>query len=466
MSKFYDVVVLGAGPGGYAAAGLLARAGRTVAIIEEHRVGGVCLNYGCIPAKALLRSAEQLLLARRGDEFGWSAVVRPDYQRAVRRSREVVDTQVNGMKRMLRRGGITVIEGRGTFDSPRVLSVATGKGQSELIRFADCIIATGASAMVPDPFVLGSRITTFRQHIVDEHLPESTMIIGGGPIGLEMADVLSAFGSCVTVVEIADQILPREEPQIGAAVADAFRGRGIEVLTAARVVRAVEESDHVTVTLVDADGERAVEVERVLVATGFVPNSAGLGLDRVGVDLTQRGAIAVDDAMRTSADHIFAIGDVTMRQPLAHVAEAQGRVAARVLLGGPERIADDMYQDMPRVSYMQPQVASVGLREAEAAERYADVRSVVVPFARNAMSHARADTNGFVKLIVHGPHQELAGAHVVGHDVGELLPELVLALRWDLGVTEIADAVHAHPSLGESIQEAVRELAARAPGLS
>lgn len=458
MTNSYDVVILGGGPGGYAAAGVLADAGKRVAIVEEHRLGGVCLNYGCIPAKALLRSAEALELARRGDEFGWSAAPVPDYAIAVQRSRSVVSTQVAGMSRVLRRRKIEVIEGRGRFASPGQIVVTAQDGIARTIEYGECIVATGASAMVPAPLELGERIMTFREFIVDEHLPESILVVGGGPIGLEMAHVLSEFGANVTVAEIADQLLPREEPQSGEALAEALLRRGIQVHTSTRIVNAVEKQDGVAVTLREGDEERLADYGRVLVATGFVPNSHDLGLELVAVELDERGSIVVDDAMRTSAEHIYAAGDVTMRLALAHVAEAQGRVAASAILGGSERIEDEMYAQMPRVSYMQPQVASIGLREAEARAQLSNVRSASVPFARNSMAHARGDVEGFVKVIVHGPHAELAGAHIVGHDIGELLPELVLAARWDLGANEIADAVHAHPSLGETIQDAIREL--------
>lgn len=456
MSSHYDTVVIGGGPGGYAAARMLAQSGQRVAIVEDHKLGGVCLNYGCIPAKALIRSAEILAVARRGDDFGWSAEISPDYSRAVRRSRTIVHDQVSGLTRIIKRGKIAVLEGWGRFVAPGSIAVDAADGSSQEITFGDCIIAAGATPTVPAPFVLGERVVTFREHIVDETLPGSTLVVGGGPIGLEMAYVLREFGSTVTVVELADQILPREEPEVSATVAAAFQQNGIEVLVSTRVTAVKEDADGVTVTLRLPDGERTVRVDRVLVATGFSPNTSNLGLDTVGIATRGDGAVIIDGSMRTNVDRVYAVGDITMRLALAHVAEAQGRIAAEVILGGSAELSDDMYAEMPRISYMQPQVASVGIGESAAKETRAHVRSAVAAFSHNPMAHAKGDTEGFVKLVAHGDHGELAGAHIVGHDVGELLPELVLAIRWNLGVAEIADAVHAHPSLSETIQDAVR----------
>ena len=456
MSRHYDTVVIGGGPGGYAAARSLAEAGKRVAIVEEHLLGGVCLNYGCIPAKALIRSAEILAVARRGVEFGWSGKIAPDYARAVQRSRVIVAGQVAGIERMVKRGNITLIEGRGRFIDPGVIRVNDSAGGSQDITYDDCIIAAGAKPTVPAPFIRGDRIVTFREHIVDESLPETVLVVGGGPIGLEMAYVMREFGSHVTVIELADQILPREEPEVSAAVAHAFRESGIQVLTSTRASDVVEDLEGVSLTLHRSDSQEPIRVDRVLVATGFSPNSSDLGLERVDVATRDDGAILIDGLMRTSADHVYAVGDITMRLALAHVAETQGRAAARAILGGTDEVTDEMYAEMPRISYMQPQVASVGMRESLAKAQLSRVRSTVAKFSHNPMAHAKGDAEGFVKIITHGDHGEVAGAHIVGHDVGELLPELVLAMRWNLGVHEIQDAVHAHPSLSETIQDAVR----------
>ncbi|MFJ4318012.1 dihydrolipoyl dehydrogenase [Streptomyces lavendulae] len=461
MQEHFDVVVLGAGPGGYVAAIRAAQLGRSVAVVEEKYWGGVCLNVGCIPTKALLRNAELAhLFTHEAKTFGIKVdgEVSFDYGEAFRRSRRVADGRVKGVHYLMKKNGITEFDGRGTFLDDRTLRIAEAGGTTREISFGDCIIATGATPKLLPGTRRSERVVTYEEQILAEDVPGSIVIAGAGAIGIEFAYVLHNYGVKVTIVEFLDRIAPLEDADVSAELAKQYRKLGIDVLTSTRVESIDESGPQVRVTVTGADGAtRVLEADKVLQAIGFAPNVTGYGLEATGVRVTERGAIEVDGRCRTSVPHIYAIGDVTAKLMLAHTAEAMGVVAAETIADAETMELD--YPMIPRATYCQPQIASFGWTEAQAKEKGFDVRVAKFPFTANGKAHGLGDTAGFVKLISDATHGEIIGAHLIGPDVTELLPELTLAQQWDLTVHEVARNVHAHPTLGEAVKEAVHGLA-------
>ncbi|GAX55321.1 dihydrolipoyl dehydrogenase [Streptomyces olivochromogenes] len=459
MDTDFDVVVLGAGPGGYVAAIRSAQLGLRTAIVEGRFWGGVCLNIGCIPAKALLRNAEvaQLIL-NDAEKFGVrvGGDVSLDYQSAYERSRVVADGRAKGVGYLMRKNKIAQFEGRGTFIDPHTMRVHLRDDEATL-SFRSCVIATGATVKLLPGTTLGQRVVTFEEQILSDNLPSSLIIAGAGAIGVEFAYLLRSYGVEVTLVEFLDRIAPLEDAEVSAELTKRFKRQGIRVLTSARVESIEEAADSVRVVVRQGDEQQVLEAERVLQATGFQPRTAGYGLASAGVRLTDRGAIDVDGHCRTSQPHIYAIGDVTAKLMLAHAAEAMGVIAAESIAGVDTMELD--YRMVPRATFCQPQIASFGWTESEARDEGFDVRVAKFPFTANAKAHGFGDTVGFVKLVSDARHGELLGAHLIGPDVTELLPELTLAQKWDLTVTELIRNVHAHPTLSEAVQDALHGLA-------
>ncbi|WP_199430155.1 dihydrolipoyl dehydrogenase [Qaidamihabitans albus] len=460
MSEHFDVVVLGAGPGGYTAAVRAAQLGLDTAIIEERYWGGVCLNVGCIPSKALLRNAELAhLFTTEARTFGIQVdgEVTFDYLAAYQRSRKVADGRAKGVHFLMKKNAVTQFEGRGTFTGDKAIEVRRANGDTETVTFDHCIVAAGATAKLLPGTSVSERVVTYEEQILAAELPESVVIAGAGAIGVEFAYVLHNYGVKVTIVEFLDRMVPLEDEEVSAELARRYRRLGIEVLTSTRV-ESVEDSGETVSVTVSKDGERrTIEADKVLQAMGFQPKVDGYGLENTGVRLTERGAIDVDARCRTSVPHIFAIGDVTAKLMLAHAAEAMGIVAAETI-GEAETMELD-YQMIPRATYCQPQIASFGWTEEQAREQGHDVRVSKFPFTANGKAHGLGDTVGFAKIISDGRYGELLGAHLIGPEVTELLPELTLAQQWDLTVHEVARNVHAHPTLGESVKEAIHGLA-------
>jgi dihydrolipoamide dehydrogenase len=461
MQTHFDVVVLGAGPGGYTAAVRAAQLGRRTAIVEGRFWGGVCLNVGCIPSKALLRNAElAYLFTQEAKTFGIRVVgeLTFDYGAAYTRSRKVADGRAKGVQYLMRKNGITQYDGWGSFTDPHTLLVRQGDGTEATVTFDHCVVATGASTRLLPGTAVSDRVVTYEEQILSDALPSSIVIAGAGAIGVEFGYVLRNYGVKVTIVEFLDRLVPLEDEEVSAELARRYRRLGIDILTSTRVQAIEETGDRVRVTVSRGDGrEQTIEADKVLQAIGFQPRVAGYGLENTGVRLTDRAAIDVDGRCRTSVPHIFAIGDVTAKLMLAHAAESMGIVAAETIAGAETMELD--YLMIPRATYCQPQIASFGLTEAQARERGHDVRVAKFPFSANGKAHGLGDTAGFVKLLSDGRYGELIGAHLIGPDVTELLPELTLAQQWDLTVHEVARNVHAHPTLGEAVKEAIHGLA-------
>ncbi|GHB67269.1 dihydrolipoyl dehydrogenase [Streptomyces cirratus] len=457
----FDVVVLGAGPGGYVAAIRAAQLGKRVAVVEEKYWGGVCLNVGCIPTKALLRNAELAhIVTREAKTFGITSdsPISFDYGEAFRRSRRVADGRVKGVHYLMKKNKITEFDGRGTFLDAHTLQVADYEGNTRTIGFDHCIIATGATPKLLPGTKRSARVVSYEEQILAEDLPRSIVIAGAGAIGVEFAYVLHNYGVKVTIVEFLDRVAPLEDAEVSAELAKQYRKLGIDVLTSTRVDAIDESGPQVRVTVTAKDGSQQVlEADKVLQAIGFAPNVEGYGLENTGVQVTERGAIDVDARCRTSVPHIFAIGDVTAKLMLAHAAEAMGVVAAETIADAETMELD--FAMIPRATYCQPQIASFGYTEAQARDLGYDVKVAKFPFTANGKAHGLGDFTGFVKLISDAKYGELIGGHLIGPDVTELLPELTLAQQWDLTVHEVARNVHAHPTLGEAVKEAVHGLA-------
>lgn len=455
MAETFDVVVIGAGPAGYVAAIRAAQLGKKTAIVDKQWLGGVCLNVGCIPSKALLKNAEIAhTLRERGKEFGFSFEnLRLDYSVAVKRSRQVADRLTRGVGFLMRKNNIAVFMGQAELSDAHTVSVRDGEGKVTEIKAQFIILATGARPIVPQGWqVDGKHVLTYKEAILQEHLPASVVIIGSGAIGVEFATIWNAYGSEVTIVEMLPRLVPLEDEEVSAELKKAFEKRGIRCLVGHKV-EAVESTENGARVRVSAEGkEMTIEAAQALVAIGFRPNSEGLGLEKVGVKVNERGFIEINETMQTSVPHIYAIGDVTGKLMLAHVGSAMGILAAEHIAGRETATLD--YEMMPRATYCQPQIASFGLTEAQARQRGYAVKIGRFPFQANGKALGLGDYNGWVKLVVDEKYGEILGAHLIGPEVTELLPELTLARMMELTPAEIARNVHAHPTLSEVLMEA------------
>jgi dihydrolipoamide dehydrogenase len=454
--QHFDVVVLGAGPGGYVAAIRAAQLGKSVAVVEPKYWGGVCLNVGCIPSKALLRNAELAHLIEHDAEkvFGISVgEVKADYSKAYQRSRTVADGRVKGVHFLMKKNKITEIQGWGTFTDANTLDVKLNDGGNETVTFDSCIVAAGATTKLLPGTELSERVVTYEEQILENELPGSIVIAGAGAIGMEFGYVMACYGVKVTIVEFLDRVLPLEDAEVSKELTKHFKKLGVDVRTSTRVEKIDDSGDQVTVTVSKDGQEQTLQADKVLQAIGFAPRVDGYGLDKTGVELTDRGGIAIDGRMRTNVPSIYAIGDCTGKLLLAHVAEAMGIIAAETIADAETMELD--YIMMPRATYCQPQVASFGYTEEQAKEQGHDVKVTKFPFTANGKSHGLGETAGFVKLLTDTKYGEVLGAHLIGPDVTELLPELTLAQLWDLTAHEMARNVHAHPTLSEALKEAI-----------
>jgi dihydrolipoamide dehydrogenase len=451
----YDVIVIGAGPAGYVAAIRAAQLGQKVAIVDKEFLGGICLNVGCIPSKSLLKNAEVAhTLRERGEEFGFSfSDLKLDYSKAVKRSRQVSERLVKGVEFLMKKNKIDVHMGTAKLTAKDTVSVKPAKGQAAEHKAKNIIIATGASAMsVPGVEIDGEQIVTFWQAILQQKLPKSAIVVGAGAIGLEFTTVWNAYGVPVTLVEMLDQIAPLEDAEVSKELAKALTKRGINIKTGTKVQGIEKLKTKVKVTVSGKEGEETLEADQVLMAIGFRPNTKDLGLEAVGVKLGERGEVLIDERMSTNVPGIWAVGDVTAKLMLAHVGSAQGIICAEHI-GGVETVKLD-YRMMPKATYCYPQMASFGYTEAQAKEAGYELKVGRFNFQANGKALGLGDYAGWVKLITDAKHGEILGAHMIGPEVTELLPELTLAQMTELTAAEIARNVHAHPSLSETLMEA------------
>ncbi|MCH7626104.1 MAG: dihydrolipoyl dehydrogenase [Chloroflexi bacterium] len=453
----YDLLVLGAGPGGYVAAIRAAQLGLKTAIIERESLGGVCLNWGCIPSKALLRNAEVLELCKRADEFGISFDnLRHDFGKAIDRSRQIVRRLTGGVGFLLKKNGVEHIIGEGVFRDENTLLV---DGEPP-ISADNIIIATGARPReLPNLPVDNKTIITSREAMELREVPKRIVIVGGGAIGVEFADIYHSYGAEVTIVEFLPRLIPLEDEEISQQLERAFSNRGINFKTDSEVRNVILEGDGASVMVADEDGHTNIECDKVLVAVGIQGNTEGFGFDEVGIEI-EGGYVQIDDSMQTNVPGVYAIGDVTGKLPLAHVATAQGVTAVEGIAGlNPPALN---YEFMPRAIYCRPQVASFGLTEDQAKERGHSVKIGMFPFMASGKALAMGDTEGMVKLVVDEETGEVLGTHMIGPEVTELLGEVGLSRLLEGTTTELGWLVHPHPSISEAVKEAALAVDGRA----
>jgi dihydrolipoamide dehydrogenase len=463
-SRSFDLVVIGAGPGGYVAAIRAAQLGQKVAVVEADRLGGVCLNWGCIPSKALLTGAELVdQLRNHGESFGVVAgELRLDYAKVVEHSRKAADRLSKGVQSLFKKNQITWLRGRGRLASPTRVEV-TGDDAGE-VEAAGVLLATGSTEWVPPGVAVdGERVLTSREALESKRLPDRIVIVGAGAVGLEFAYVYAMYGAKVTVVEMAPQVLPGADPEVAQVLEREFRRKKIELRTGTRFEELKIENGGARVVVSKGEKSEALDCDQVLLAIGRRPLSADLGLETAGVATDAKGFVTVDAQFATNVAGVRAIGDLAGAPLLAHKASEEGVAAVEFAAGLKRPVVE--HHKIPACIYCQPQVAWIGHTEAQARERFGDdVRIGRFPFTASGKAVASGHTAGFAKLIAEPRYGEIVGAHVVGHGATELVAELSLAMTLEATTAEIAATSHAHPTLSEAILEAA--LAAEGRGIN
>jgi len=458
-----DIAIVGAGPGGYTAALRARQLGSRVVCIEKERVGGACLNVGCIPTKALLRSAEILSLARDAWRYGVRVgEVSHDWAAVQARKSRVVAQLVGGVEKLLARAGVQLLAGTARFVREHTLVIDSATGV-ETVEAETIIIATGSRTLVvPVPGLDDPDILDSTSALALESLPQSLCIIGSGAIGTEFASLFATFGVEVTLVEMLPRIAPLMDQSIGEGLAWSLGQRGVRILTGARVTKVERLDKGYRTTLQTAEGVQTIETERVMSAIGRTPNVEGLGLETIGLQPTRKG-IRVDEHLRTATPGVYAIGDVASEGPmLAHVAAHQGVVAVEDAMGLPSRID---YRAVPSCIYSLPEAASVGLTEEQARTQYGDVRIGLFSLGNNGKALAMGDTDGFVKVVAEAKHEAVVGVHIVGPHASDLILQAVMGLQLEVTLDEWARTIQPHPALGEAIGEAVLAALGRSLGV-
>ena len=450
----FDLIVLGSGPGGYVAAIRAAQLGLNVACVEDADLGGVCLNIGCIPTKAMLTSALLVNEMKNGEQHGIMAKeVTFDLAPAQERSRRVVKQMTNGISHLFKKNKVTPLMGRGRLKGVGKIEVTAADGTKTEHAATSVLIATGSRPRdLPVLKIDEERIWSSTGALMQTKAPESLFIVGAGAIGMEFADVYDAFGTKVTVVEALDRILPLEDGEVSKLMERTYKKRGIDVHTGAFFQTAEIKADGVTVTFKDKKGElQTLDVDYVLSAVGRVPNSEDLGLDSSGVKTDERGFILVDDQLRTNVPSVYAVGDVAGRQLLAHKASHEGIVCVENIAGQGHHTVD--YTNVPNCTYCHPEVASVGLTEEQAKKEGHDYDVGKFPWVGIGRAVAAGHTDGFIKIIRDKKYSEILGAHIVGPHATELIAEFVVGRHLESTVEELEKAMHPHPTLSEGVAE-------------
>ncbi len=445
----YDLVVLGSGPGGYVAAIRAGQLGMKTAIVEREEIGGVCLNWGCIPSKALLRNAEVVNLVRNGEEFGITAEnVSYDFGKAVDRSRKVVKRLTTGIGFLLKKNNVEHVRGTGRLAGLGTVKVDDGR----TLTSTNVIVATGSRPReLPTVPVDGEVVIGSREALDLRDVPLRAVIVGGGAIGVEFAYLWRSYGAEVTIVELMPRLVPVEDEEISGLLKRAFRKQGIAFMTGSQVDGVEVDGDTARVAVSNGSGETVIECDKVLVGVGAQGNVDGIGLETLGI-ATERSYIEIDDSMRTNVPGVYAIGDVTGKMPLAHVASAQGVTAVESMADlDPPRLD---YELMPKATYCKPQIGSFGLTEAQALERGLSVKTGKFPAMASGKALALGETEGMVKLVVDSEVGDVVGAHMLGAEVTELLGELSMAKLLESTTRELGWLVHPHPTISEMVKEA------------
>ena len=449
----FEILVIGAGPGGYVAAIRSAQLGFSTAIVERETVGGICLNWGCIPSKSLLRNAEVLNLVKDAEKFGISFDnLSYDFGKAIDRSRQVVRRLTTGVGYLLKKNNVEHIVGSATFVDAHTIQIGTATGENRTVSAENIIIATGARQReIPTLPIDHNVVITSRDALEMREIPNRVVVIGGGATGAEFSHVYRSYGSEVTIVELMDRIVPNEDQEISEVLDKSFRDQGIESRTSASVEAIEINGDIATVKISENGNNSVIECDKVLVAVGVQGNTDGIGLEQVGV-ATDRTFITVGENLETNVSGVYAIGDVTGRMLLAHVASAQAVTAIEYIAGlNPPQID---YSLMPRAIYCKPQVASFGLTESQARDQGINIKVGKFPFTASGKAIALGETDGMVKLVVDEEIGEIIGAHMIGAEVTELLGELSITKMLEGTATELGWQVHPHPTISEMIKEA------------
>lgn len=464
MERF-DIAVIGAGPGGYVAAIRAAQLGLRCVVVERAELGGVCLNWGCIPTKALLKSAQVYNSLHRLSDYGlqpeglaWGGepAVAPQIEKIVERERGVAATMSKGIEYLFKKNRITLIKGSGYIRERGHLEVLSEQGERCAVEADHIIVATGARpASLPFAPIDGERVISYREALLPKRVPKSLVVIGSGAIGSEMAYFYSSMGAEVTIIEYLDRILPLEDEDVSAQMSRSFRKRGIKVLLSAKVTSVQKTEQGCNVTVETKRGVGQIEAEQVLSAVGVVPNTESLGLEALGIEPV-RGKIPVDEFYRTKVEGIYAIGDVIATPALAHVASAEAVAVVEKIAGLDVEPID--YSNVPSAIYTSPEAASVGITERQARERGLDYKIGKFPFTASGKAVAAGERDGFVKLIAENGSGRLLGAHLVGANVTEMISGLVLAKRLGATAEDIAKTIHPHPTMSEAIMGAAEEI--------
>ena len=449
----YDVIVLGSGPGGYVAAIRASQLGLKTAIVEKEALGGICLNWGCIPTKALLKSAQVFEYISHAKDYGITVGAgSPDIKAIVQRSRDVAKGMSNGVQFLMKKNKIDVIMGTGVLQPGRKIEVTAADGKKQTVEAKHIIIATGArSRVLPNLPQDGKKIIGYREAMVLPEQPKSMVVVGSGAIGSEFAYFYNAIGTKVTLVEFMPNVVPVEDEEVSKALEKSFKKQGIEVLTSSEVTNVDTKGKGCVVTVKNATGEKKIECDIVLSAVGIAANIEGIGLEAVGI-VTDKGKIKVDGYYATNIPGYYAIGDVTPGQALAHVASAEGIICVEKIAGQDPHTLD--YGNIPGCTYCSPEVASVGLTEKAAREKGLDIKVGKFPFTASGKASAAGAKDGFVKLIFDAKYGELLGAHMIGYNVTELIAECVSIRKLETTGHEIIKTVHPHPTMSEAIMEA------------
>lgn len=453
-----DIVVIGAGPGGYVAAIRAAQLGQNVICVEKENLGGVCLNWGCIPTKALLKNAEFYNSLKHAQDFGVEiSDYKVDFTKVIRRSREVANKMSNGVGFLFKKNKINTISGIGKIKSNSVVEVSNKEGEiTDTINCKNIIIATGSRPrMFPDIEVDRKKIITSKEAMTPAAIPESMIIMGAGAIGVEFAYFYNSFGTNVTIIEMLDRLLPIEDADVSKELERNYRKYGIKILTNTKVLSAKTIDDHVELSIQKKDGsQETISANIALNAIGIQANIENIGLEEIGIEMN-RGFIKIDKKMKTNINGIYAIGDVAGPPWLAHKASAEGIAVAEIISGHSHNGID--YSNIPGCTYCNPQVASIGLTEAKAKELGHDVRIGKFPFTASGKATAIGEAKGFVKLVFDNKHGEILGAHLIGPDVTEMLGEIGVARSLEATAKTIYQTIHAHPTLNEAIMEAAAQ---------
>ncbi len=450
----YDLLIIGSGPGGYVAAIRASQLGLKTAVVERESLGGICLNWGCIPTKSLLKSAQVLDYFKHAEEYGIKieGEVKPEFDKIVARSRNVAEGMSKGIQYLFKKNKIDVISGTGKLKSKGVVTVADAEGKAIDIEASHIILATGArSRELPNLKKDGKKIIGYRKAMTLDKLPESMVVVGSGAIGSEFANFYTTMGTKVTLVEFLPNVVPVEDEEVSKQLGRSFKKMGMKVMTSSTVESVDTSGKKCKVLIKTAKGEETVEADIVLSAVGITPNTENLGLEELGVNM-DKGKVKVDDYYQTNVAGVYAIGDIVDGPALAHVASAEGITCVEKIAGHSPQPVD--YTNIPGCTYTNPEVASVGMTEKAAKEAGYTLKVGKFPFTASGKASASGTKEGFVKLIFDEKYGELLGAHMIGANVTEMIAELVLAKKLETTGEEIFKAIHPHPTMSEAVMEA------------